>query len=90
MTNIIPSRTTTCITLTNREFEEAVTTIWGNEFSPDYCGDRVGITAPDRDIPKQEMLDKLRNYFDVQEVISAFFLSDRPRSVWIEYVEVTR
>lgn len=90
MKNTNPSGITTCITLTNREFEEAVKTIWGNEFSPDYCGDRVGITAPSRDIPRSEMFEKLRNHFDVHEVISAFFLSDRPRSVWIEYAEVAR
>ena len=85
MTNVKATQLATCITLTHAEFENVVTNIWGNTHQPDYCGDRVGITAYKRDVPKQEMLDKLKDYFVVNAVTSVFFLSDRPRCVWIEY-----
>lgn len=85
MRNAKPTQLTTCITLTNSEFEDVVKSIWGDKFTADYCGDRVGVSSLKRDIPQKEVLEKLRDYFDVCEVTSVFFNSREARCVWVVY-----
>lgn len=85
MRNAKPTQLENCITLSNREFEDVVKTLWGEKFTADYCGDRVGVTSLKRDIPQKEVLEKLKIYFDVYEVSSLFFLSNQARCVWVVY-----
>ena len=86
MKNVKPSRINTCITLKNREFEKVVKQIWGDAYVPEYCGDRVQIVSIWRDVPKREMLQRLKEYFEVDIVTAVFFRSDTSRCVWIVYM----
>ena len=86
MKNVKPSRIQTCITLKNREFEKVVKQIWGEAYVPEYFGDRVQIVSIRRDVPKGEMMERLKEYFDVDIVTAVFFRSDTSRCVWIAYM----
>ena len=86
MKNVKSSRIKTCITLTNREFEKVVKQIWGDAYIPEYTGDRVQIVSIRRDVPKGEMMERLKEYFEVDIVTAVFFRSDTSRCVWIAYM----